>query len=158
MDVVGQVGDFIAGAVGTLFSLSSVILIYITYHSQKNELNETRKLLLEQEVSNNFNYWVTLYRNFVIDSKVEIKGTPFYGTSKIIQEINRRLQDPIVYAEIGIITKDELFGIGISNLNSMKEIHPFLKSWIYLLNVAISDLYWRIHKLRVENKFYYYVL
>src|SRR5688572_5642846 len=43
----GQYGDFIGGLVGTIFSLSAVILVYLTYQTQKAELNAQKEEIRE---------------------------------------------------------------------------------------------------------------
>jgi len=37
--IIGTFGDFIGGFVGTIFSLATVLLVYLAYQSQKDELN-----------------------------------------------------------------------------------------------------------------------
>jgi len=44
-DLFGVFGEFIGGVVGTLFSMVTTILVYLTYKSQQNDVIETKKLL-----------------------------------------------------------------------------------------------------------------
>lgn len=46
--LIGVLGDFIGGIVGTIFTIIATFLIWLTYNSQKVELAETRKLVRQQ--------------------------------------------------------------------------------------------------------------
>jgi hypothetical protein len=46
--ILGIVGDFIGGIIGTIFTIVATILVWLTYSSQKKELELTRKLLESQ--------------------------------------------------------------------------------------------------------------
>ncbi len=46
--LIGVLGDFIGGIVGTIFTVIATFLIWLTYNSQKVELAETRRLVEQQ--------------------------------------------------------------------------------------------------------------
>lgn len=43
-----DLGNFLSGLVGSIFSIVTVILIYMTYRAEKKELEATRKVMVEQ--------------------------------------------------------------------------------------------------------------
>ncbi|WP_461452426.1 hypothetical protein [Mucilaginibacter sp.] len=47
-DYFGVLGEFIGGVVGTLFSIITTILVYITYNSQQKDVIENKRLLQKQ--------------------------------------------------------------------------------------------------------------
>lgn len=49
--VGGQFGDYVGGVVGTLFGGATVILIYMTYTSQKKELRATIEIGRQQSIT-----------------------------------------------------------------------------------------------------------
>ena len=59
----GTFGDFIGGVVGSLWSLAAVVLIWITYKSQKEELIETRNVMRKQNFENSFYSLLNAYTN-----------------------------------------------------------------------------------------------
>ena len=47
-DYFGIFGDFIGGVTGTIFTIVATILVWLTYNSQREELEATRNLLIKQ--------------------------------------------------------------------------------------------------------------
>jgi uncharacterized membrane protein len=67
-DYFGIFGDFIGGVTGTIFTIVANILVWLTYNSQREELEATRNLLIKQlELS----YKPDL---FIKDTKIYIYG------------------------------------------------------------------------------------
>ncbi|MFJ1262712.1 putative phage abortive infection protein [Capnocytophaga canis] len=60
-----QTGDFIAGIVGTIFTLIGIILLYETLSLQRQEFVESRKVFQSQQFENKFFSLVELYNNIV---------------------------------------------------------------------------------------------
>lgn len=48
---LGPIGDWIAGSSMPFLTVATVILVFLTYHSQTKELEETRKLVIKQNDS-----------------------------------------------------------------------------------------------------------
>lgn len=61
----GQMGDFIGGVSGTLFTLVGVILLFETLALQRNELSESRKVFQQQQFENTFFNLLNLYNEVV---------------------------------------------------------------------------------------------
>lgn len=82
----GLLGDFIGGVIGTLFGGATVILVYLTYKSQKAELEATVKVATAQSLDNTFFNYLKLYISIVnvLKSKedeikkINIEGVGFY--------------------------------------------------------------------------------
>ena len=62
MPVIGQIGDFIGGFSGTLFTLVGVVLLFETLALQRTELAESRKVFEKQQFENTFFNLLNLYQ------------------------------------------------------------------------------------------------
>jgi hypothetical protein len=62
-DKFGQFGDFVGSITGTLFSIATTILIYLTYKMQKEELKETKNAISLQRYDNIFFSLLEKYQN-----------------------------------------------------------------------------------------------
>lgn len=72
-DFFGSLGEFIGGVVGTLFSIITVILVYLTYSSQQKEVIETKRLLQNQI-------------DLSIKPDLYFTNSSFYGFCKMISD------------------------------------------------------------------------
>ena len=61
----GQIGDFVGGLSGTLFTLVGVILLFETLALQRKELVESRNVFEKQQFENTFFNLLTLYQEIV---------------------------------------------------------------------------------------------
>ncbi len=64
-------GDFVGGVLGSILALATVILVWVTYNSQKKELEETQKVLYTQQFEST--YFSLLQTQRVL--KKEVKAT-----------------------------------------------------------------------------------
>ncbi|WBX76237.1 hypothetical protein PG911_16665 [Tenacibaculum ovolyticum] len=53
-DISAKFGDFIGGVVGTIFSLSGILLLFKTLNLQRKELTESRNVFIKQQFDNTF--------------------------------------------------------------------------------------------------------
>jgi hypothetical protein len=53
-DTISGFGQFVGGFIGTLFSLAAVLLIWVTYNTQKKEFKQTGELLRKQRFEDTF--------------------------------------------------------------------------------------------------------
>jgi len=53
-ETIGAFGDFIGGVIGTMFALTATLLIWLTYKTQKAELEQTSDTLRKQRFENTF--------------------------------------------------------------------------------------------------------
>ena len=60
-----QVGDFIGGFVGTVFTLVGILLLYETLSLQRQEFSESRKVFIRQQFDNSFFELLRLYKENV---------------------------------------------------------------------------------------------
>lgn len=60
-----QVGDFIGGFVGTIFTLVGILLLYETLSLQRQEFSESRKVFIKQQFDNSFFELLQLYKENV---------------------------------------------------------------------------------------------
>lgn len=58
-------GDFIAGIVGTIFTLIGIVLLYETLSLQRQEFIESRKVFQSQQFENKFFSLIELYNNII---------------------------------------------------------------------------------------------
>jgi hypothetical protein len=72
-DKFGQFGDFVGGIAGTLFSIATTILIYLTYEMQKVELAETKEALREQQKSLGEQKEVMNKQRQLIDEQIKLQ-------------------------------------------------------------------------------------
>ncbi|HEY8780520.1 MAG TPA: hypothetical protein VIM16_02805 [Mucilaginibacter sp.] len=72
-DFFGIFGEFIGGVVGTLFSIVTVILVYLTYSSQQKDVFETKRLLQNQI-------------DLSIKPDLYFTNSSFYGFSKMTSD------------------------------------------------------------------------
>lgn len=94
MDATGQIGDFIGGVVGTLFSLVGVLLLFITLRDQRESFKKER-------FENHFFELVKLHR----DNISELQYTK-YESGKMQASLNRKVFKKI-YEEF----KESLFDV-----------------------------------------------
>lgn len=78
----GQVGDFIGGVVGTLFSLTGIILLYETLALQRKELESSRQVLEKQQFETTFFNLINLYQETLLQVEYETPSL-IVGGSKI---------------------------------------------------------------------------
>ena len=60
-----ELGDFIAGVTSPFISIAAFILLYLTYSSQKKELQESRKILLNQNLLINKQQFENTFFNLI---------------------------------------------------------------------------------------------
>lgn len=58
-------GDFVAGIVGTIFTLIGIVLLYETLSLQRQEFIESRKVFQSQQFENKFFSLIELYNNII---------------------------------------------------------------------------------------------
>lgn len=89
--LIGTIGDFIGGVIGTIFTVIATFLIWITYQSQKVELAETRKLV-EQQLNANYHPHFAIRKdsqNFTESGKIEFADHTYgNGGSFVLELIN----------------------------------------------------------------------
>lgn len=72
-DFFGILGEFIGGVVGTVFSMITVILVYLTYSSQQKDVIETKRLFQKQI-------------DLSIKPDLYFTNSSFYGFSKMTSD------------------------------------------------------------------------
>jgi len=91
LPAIGQVGDFIGGFSGTLFTLVGVVLLFETLALQRTELGESRKVFEKQQFENTFFNLLNLYQevtksmhfdNFDFYSEKTYSGKEFFEQQK----------------------------------------------------------------------------
>lgn len=70
----GQIGDFIGGLSGTLFTLVGVVLLFETLALQREELGESRKVFEKQQFDNTFFNLLNLYQEVVKTLHIDSLG------------------------------------------------------------------------------------
>ena len=92
LTAIGQVGDFIGGFSGTLFTLVGVVLLFETLALQRTELGESRKVFEKQQFENTFFNLLNLYQevaksmhydNFDFSSEKTYSGKEFFEQQKM---------------------------------------------------------------------------
>lgn len=79
-----QVGDFIGGFVGAIFTLVGILLLYETLSLQRQEFIESRKVFIKQQFDNSFFELLNLYRENLNQLKCfgyfgeELSGKDFF--------------------------------------------------------------------------------
>ena len=73
---IAQIGDFIGGLPGTLFTLVGVILLFETLALQRTELAESRKVFEKQQFENTFFNLLNLYQE--ITKSMHVEDFDFY--------------------------------------------------------------------------------
>ncbi len=68
---IGQIGDFIGGLSGTLFTLVGVVLLFETLALQRTELAESRKVFEKQQFENTFFNLLNLYQEITKSMHVD---------------------------------------------------------------------------------------
>lgn len=128
-DLFGVFGEFIGGVVGTLFSIVTTILVYLTYKSQQSDIIETKKLLQKQI-------------DLSIKPDLYFTNSSFYGFSKICSNgigyaldfsNQRKGNDKNIY-DIGSVSVDLVnIGVGVAkNIEfywefELKELQKYLQ-------------------------------
>lgn len=74
---IGQIGDFIGGLSGTLFTLVGVVLLFETLALQRTELAESRKVFEKQQFENTFFNLLNLYQE--ITKSMHVDEFDFYS-------------------------------------------------------------------------------
>ncbi len=62
--ILGTIGDFIGGALGTALSLFGFFVVYLSYLTQREELKETLQSLKKQSFENKFFILLEHWNNF----------------------------------------------------------------------------------------------
>lgn len=89
LDKVGQIGDFIGGYTGTLFSIVGIVLLFETLALQRKESSETKAVFLKQQFDNTFFELLKLHKENVQNFSDydllgnEIRGRRFFSYHKI---------------------------------------------------------------------------
>jgi hypothetical protein len=116
----GQIGDFIGGLSGTLFTLVGVVLLFETLALQRDELAESRKVFEKQQFDNTFFNLLNVYQEVVkslhFDSLginigkafFEEKRKKFYEEFAAVDKYtNNRRNAKIKYIEFYTSTKEQ---------------------------------------------------
>lgn len=90
-----QVGDFIGGFVGTIFTLVGILLLYETLSLQRLEFSESRKVFVKQQFDNSFFELLRLYKENVQQLKCysyvggeALTGKDFFEHQQKLMSIN----------------------------------------------------------------------
>ncbi|WP_053976671.1 putative phage abortive infection protein [Mangrovimonas xylaniphaga] len=84
-----QVGDFIGGFVGAIFTLVGILLLYETLSLQRQEFTESRKVFIKQQFDNTFFELLDLYKENLNQLKCynffgeELNGKAFFEHQKL---------------------------------------------------------------------------
>lgn len=91
-NTISGYGTFVVGLVGSLFSAAAIVLVYQTYKSQKEELNETREELKKQNESlckqnfeSTFFNLLNLKNNIVSHLKDSSSAVQYLGSTTYVQ-------------------------------------------------------------------------
>ncbi len=94
MPSVGQIGDFIGGFTGTIFSIVGIILLFETLALQRQESKEGKDVFLKQQFDNTFFELLKLHQENLNSLKTydiignELKGRDFFHHQKVyLQDI-----------------------------------------------------------------------
>lgn len=85
-----QIGDFIGGFVGTIFTLVGVLLLYETLSLQRQEFSESREVFIKQQFDNSFFELLQLYKENVKQLKCfgylgeELSAKDFFDHQKTL--------------------------------------------------------------------------
>ncbi|MBK8511686.1 MAG: hypothetical protein IPL56_05440 [Saprospiraceae bacterium] len=81
-DVIGVVGDFVGGFIGTLFTIATIILVWLTYQSQKQELQLNQELIKEQNYESSFFKLIDLLKSIVENMDLRIMKRKYQTKDK----------------------------------------------------------------------------
>ena len=91
---IGQIGDFVGGYVGTLFSIVGIVLLFETLALQRKESSESKAVFLKQQFDNTFFELLKLHKENVENFSTfdffgeEQKGRKFFAHNKeLLQNI-----------------------------------------------------------------------
>jgi len=91
---IGQIGDFVGGYVGTLFSIVGIVLLFETLALQRKESSEAKAVFLKQQFDNTFFELLKLHKENVENFSTydffgeEQKGRKFFAYNKeLLQNI-----------------------------------------------------------------------
>lgn len=76
-DVTGQVGDFIGGVIGTIFSGAGFYFLYVTLVEQRKAINDQKDSFEKERFEAKFFDLIKLYRENV--SELKFEGKLYYG-------------------------------------------------------------------------------
>lgn len=85
---IGQIGDFIGGYVGTIFSIVGIVLLFETLALQRKESSEAKTVFLKQQFDNTFFELLKLHKENVENFSTfdffgeEKKGRKFFSYNK----------------------------------------------------------------------------
>lgn len=106
---LGQVSDWISGATVPFFTFASVILLYLAYRTQKQELEEARKQLVAQNESielqrfeNTFFHMLTLYHEIVKSISYNEQTSLTYNPN---ENYSGRVYFEFAYGRLGFLYK-----------------------------------------------------
>lgn len=99
MAETGQIGDFIGGIVGTIWTLTSIVLLYITFNNTKKQTQIALRSAAIQQLENTVFNQISVYNDIVKEIEVDwpfdedfpnpIKGRTFFSKVAIkIHEIH----------------------------------------------------------------------
>lgn len=84
LEKASNIGDFIGGVVGVLFSIAAFLLLYETLNTQRIEINENKNLLQKQAFENNLFQMINMHNDFVKEFDIQ---------KRIISTNSQNLQD-----------------------------------------------------------------
>lgn len=85
-----DVGEFIGGVVGTIFTLVGIVLLYETLSLQRNEFEDSRKVFEKQQFENKFFSLLKLYQEIITTFHYDLPASSqkFVGKEFFIQHRN----------------------------------------------------------------------
>ena len=74
-EIIGVIGDFIGGFIGTIFTIATIILVWMTYQSQKQELSNTQDLIRNQNFDTSFFSLLEMLKSVIENMDLRIMKT-----------------------------------------------------------------------------------
>jgi hypothetical protein len=158
---LGQVGDWLGGTITPFMTAISVILLFLTYRSQKDELEAVKKEVKEQQVSqklqrfeHQFFQHLTFHEQIIDSLKSISEVSPQFGRAYIKDAAGLPLVIRINQVKSRGRTEGEIrdsIGQEVSSLIAMEEHNSFLRRYLS----SLEHIYKLIFTLDDKNMSYY---
>lgn len=182
-NLFGTFGDFIGGIVGTLFTISATILVWLTYSTQRKELEATNQIASLQSQTQSLAQFETTFFNLITNFRnvsrslsgdlpvlqgyehdLELSGEVTYVSKDYLNYVydvlNHKLYDELHFASVKQNKKDAIFVFNslydefLNGVNQYFELVALILKFIESSNVGDRRLYTKIFSSQLSIRDY----
>lgn len=129
LEKASNIGDFIGGIVGVLFSIAAFLLLYETLNTQRVEIKENKYLLQKQAFENNLFQMINMHNDFVKEFDIRKGRTSINSDELKDGEIISIGRDSFKFIYKNDFNKNVINSKTIEKEYISKKFNDFLSKW-----------------------------